>query len=107
MYRLSPYTYLIEGLLGQAIGRQTINCSDIELVQVEPLAGQTCGAFLGPFISATGGYVTNPDASSACLYCEFRTTDQFLVNSFNIEWGHHWRNFGLMWVFIGFNVRLL
>lgn len=104
MYRLSPYTYLIEGLLGQAIGRQTISCSDVELVQVNPPAGQTCGAYLGPFITNAGGYITNPDASEACLYCPYRTTDQFLVNSFNIEWGHRWRNIGFMWAFIAFNI---
>lgn len=104
MYRLSPYTYLIEGLLGQAIGRQTISCSSVELVPVNPPSGQTCGAYLDPFISFAGGYVTNPDATSACMYCEFRTTDEFLSSSFNIEWAHRWRNFGLMWAFIAFNV---
>ncbi|KIP01968.1 hypothetical protein PHLGIDRAFT_130987 [Phlebiopsis gigantea 11061_1 CR5-6] len=104
MYRLSPYTYLIEGLLGQAIGRQTINCADIELVQVEPPAGETCGAFLDPFIAASGGYLTNPDATSACNYCAFRTTDQFLASSFNIEWDHRWRNVGLLCAFILFNI---
>ena len=39
MYRLSPYTYLIEGLLGQAIGRQTVECAAVELVQVVALLG--------------------------------------------------------------------
>ncbi|EKM53332.1 uncharacterized protein PHACADRAFT_259626 [Phanerochaete carnosa HHB-10118-sp] len=104
MYRLSPYTYLIEGLVGQAFGRQTVNCADVELVQVNPPSGKTCGAYLDPFISNAGGYITNPDASEACLYCSFRTTDQFLLNSFNIEWGHRWRNFGFMFAFIAFNI---
>ncbi|KAJ3529193.1 hypothetical protein NM688_g7886 [Phlebia brevispora] len=104
MYRVSPYTYLIEGLLGQAIGHQEINCAAVELVQVNPPSGQSCSQFLDPFISAAGGYITNPDATTACEYCSFRTTDQFLLASFNIEYSHHWRNFGLMWVFIGFNI---
>ena len=104
MYRLSPYTYLVEGLLGQAIGQKEISCSDIELVQVNPPSGQTCASFLDPFISTAGGYITNPDATSACNYCSFRTTDQFLASSFNIEWSHRWRNVGLMFVFIVFNV---
>lgn len=105
MYRLSPYTYLIEGLLGQAIGREQISCADVEYVQVNPPSGQSCAQFLGPFISANGGYVTNPDAAAACNYCSYRTTDQFLFESFNIEYAHRWRNFGLMWAFIIFNVR--
>ena len=104
MYRLSPYTYLVEGLLGQAIGRETITCADVELVQVNPPAGQTCAGFLDPFIAAAGGYITNPDATSACNYCSFRSTDEFLSSSFNIEWGHRWRNVGFLFVFIAFNV---
>ncbi|KIJ14545.1 hypothetical protein PAXINDRAFT_169702, partial [Paxillus involutus ATCC 200175] len=42
MYRVSPFTYLIEGLLGQAIGHQPINCSSTELVTVQPPSGMTC-----------------------------------------------------------------
>lgn len=105
MYRLSPYTYLIKGLLGQAIGRSTINCAEVELVQVNPPAGQTCESFLTPFINASGGYMTNPDATTGCEFCSFRTTDQFLSSSFNIQWEHRWRNVGFMFAFIAFNVR--
>ncbi len=123
MYRASPYTYLIEAILGQgtsnshlilrivsklwslAIGHKEIQCSAIEYVTVEPPSGQTCQQYLGPFIDMAGGYVENPSASSGCQYCAFQTTDQFLLSSFNIEYSHHWRNFGLFFVFIGFNVR--
>ncbi|KAG1908066.1 uncharacterized protein F5891DRAFT_998676 [Suillus fuscotomentosus] len=34
MYRVSPYTYIIEGLLGQAIGGDSIKCSSTKLVSV-------------------------------------------------------------------------
>jgi len=104
MYRLSPYTYLIEGLLGQAIGHQEINCSPVEFVSVEPLSGQTCQQFLGPYMSMAGGYITNPTATSSCQFCSFRTTDEFMGLTFNIFWHHHWRNFGFMIAFILFNV---
>ena len=107
MYRLSPYTYLIEALLGQAVGRQSINCSPIELVTVNPPGGQSCSAYLGPYISMAGGYVTNPDATSACQFCSARTTDEWLGLTFNISWEHHWRNFGFMWIYIIFNIVLI
>ena len=60
-----------------------------------------------PFINTVGGYLTNPDASSACHYCQFRTTDEFLGSSFNVEWTHRWRNVGFMFAFILFNVSAL
>lgn len=72
---------------------------------VEPPSGQTCQQYLGQYISNFGGYVTNPDAASSCQFCSYRTTDQFLQTNSNIFYSHHWRNFGLMWVYVGFNVR--
>lgn len=105
MYRLSPYTYLIEGLLGQAIGKQEVNCAAVEFVTIVPPSGQSCAEYMNPYMSVAGGYLTNPDATSACQFCSVRTTDQFLGLTFNIFYEHHWRNFGIMVAFIIFNVR--
>ncbi|KAG6855947.1 hypothetical protein H0H87_009113, partial [Tephrocybe sp. NHM501043] len=104
MYRLSPYTYLIEGLIGQALGRKPIVCSSVELVTLDPPSGQTCQGFLQTYINNAGGYVTNPSATSGCEFCAFATTDQFLGSSFNILYSHHWRNFGLFIAYIIFNI---
>jgi len=106
MYRLSPYTYLIEGLLGQAIGNQEINCSAVEFVTLEPPSGLTCQDYMGAFTSVAGGYITNPEATSSCNFCAFRTTDQFLGLTFNIFYHHRWRDVGIVAAFIVFNVRL-
>jgi ABC-type multidrug transport system permease subunit len=73
-------------------------------VQLQPPAGQTCGQYMAQYISAAGGYVVNPSATNACGFCSVSETDQFLFNSFNIKYGHRWRNFGLMWVYVAFNV---
>ncbi|KAN0136953.1 ABC-2 type transporter domain containing protein [Lactarius tabidus] len=104
MYRTSPYTYLIEGLIGQAIGHSEITCSSVEYVTVMPPSAQTCQQYLSEFISTTGGYVTNPSATDNCQFCSYRTTDQFLQTNSNIFWSHHWRNFGFMWIYVGFNI---
>ncbi|KAG2034501.1 ABC-2 type transporter-domain-containing protein, partial [Suillus americanus] len=96
MYRVSPFMYLVEGLLGQAIGGQLINCASIELVQINPPSGLSCATYMDPFISFAGGYLTNPDAATECLYCPYRTTDEFMFSSFNILYSHHWRNTGIV-----------
>lgn len=124
MYRLSPYTYLIEALLGQgmsvaflqsgvsncavssAIGHSKITCAAVELVNLDPPSGQTCQQYLGPFIETSGGYLTNGEATSNCEYCAYSTTDAFLEESFNIVYAHHWRDFGIFCAFIIFNVSL-
>ena len=122
MYYLSPYTYLMEAILGQgafisstpdyvfnriflAIGDQLINCSNQELVTLEPPSGQTCGEFMARYISRSGGYLTNPDASTTCHFCSSRTTDEWMEPSFNIFYQNHWRDFGLFCAYIIFNVN--
>jgi hypothetical protein len=87
-----------------AVGHSEITCAPVEYVRIEPPSGQTCQQYLGQFINNFGGYVTNPDASSSCQFCSYRTTDEFLQSNSNIFYSHHWRNFGLIWVYIGFNV---
>ncbi|KAF8156049.1 pleiotropic drug resistance ABC transporter [Crassisporium funariophilum] len=107
MYHLSPFTYLIEGLLGQAIGRQEVNCAAVELATINPPAGMTCDQYMGPYMSFAGGYLTNPSASSACQFCSVRSTDEFLAGAFNIFYKNHWRDFGLMMAFVAFNIFLV
>ncbi|KAJ7649950.1 pleiotropic drug resistance ABC transporter [Roridomyces roridus] len=104
MYHVSPYTYMVEGLLGQALGKHNITCSPVELVTLNPPAGQTCSQYMGNYISSAGGYLTNGDATSSCEFCSTATTDQFLQASFNIFYSHHWRNCGLLFVYIGVNI---
>ncbi|RPD61629.1 pleiotropic drug resistance ABC transporter [Lentinus tigrinus ALCF2SS1-7] len=104
MYHLSPYTYLIESILGQALGKLDIQCSSVELVTIEPPSGLSCAAYMDPFISVAGGYLANPNATSACQYCEFSSADAFLGNNFNIYDSHHWRDLGFFAAFVCFNV---
>jgi hypothetical protein len=87
-----------------ALGHSEITCAPIEYVTVRPPLAQTCQQYLSEFISTTGGYVTNPNATDNCQFCSYRTTDELLQSNSNIFWSRHWRNFGFMWIYIGFNV---
>ncbi|KDR82402.1 hypothetical protein GALMADRAFT_56996 [Galerina marginata CBS 339.88] len=104
MYRLSPYTYLIEGLSGQAIGRHNVTCSSVEFVTIDPPNDLTCSQFLSNFISSTGGYLQNPEALSNCQLCGMKSTDQFLALSFHIFYDNRWRDLGVFVAFVIFNV---
>ncbi|KAH9077823.1 ABC-2 type transporter-domain-containing protein [Lactarius deliciosus] len=104
MYRASPYTYVVEGLLSQALRHTEITCAPIEYVTVRPPLAQTCQQYLSTFISTTGGYVTNPNATDNCQFCSYRTADEFLQSNSNIFWSHHWRNFGFVWIYVVFNI---
>jgi ATP-binding cassette subfamily G (WHITE) protein 2 (SNQ2) len=123
MYRTSPWTYLLEGFVGQgiyrsrivdsrsiptalsALGHSQITCAPVEYVTIKPPQTQTCQQYLSEFISTAGGYVMNPSDNDNCQFCSYRTSDEFLQSNSNIFWSHHWRNLGFMWIYIGFNVR--
>ncbi|KAF8888618.1 pleiotropic drug resistance ABC transporter [Infundibulicybe gibba] len=102
MYHVSPFTYFIE-----AVGNQSLVCSAVELVPVNPPSGQTCAQYLGPFMNSVGGYVTNPSATNACEFCSFATADQFLGSSFNIFYSHRWRDVGITLAYAVLNIFLI
>lgn len=79
MPHLATFTYIVDSLLSTAIGGgKEIVCRSSEFAIVQPTSG-TCQEFLGPFIEATTGYVNNPDATSDCQYCQYRTGDEYLA----------------------------
>jgi ATP-binding cassette, subfamily G (WHITE), member 2, PDR len=103
MYRVSPFTYLISAMLSTAVSGASATCSDTELKLINPPGGQTCQEYLGSFLQQAGGTLRNGGATSDCQYCGIETTDSFLSQlSINVD--DDWRNFGLMWVYIVFNI---
>jgi ATP-binding cassette subfamily G (WHITE) protein 2 (SNQ2) len=91
-------------MLVLAIGSQAVICSSTELVSVNPPKGQTCGEYMGPFIDFAGGYLTNTGATEGCQYCPYKTADQYMYSRFNITYSDHWRNLGIIFAFVAFNV---
>ncbi|KAJ8078446.1 Multidrug resistance protein [Marasmius tenuissimus] len=102
MYRVSPFTYLIDGMLATALANARGYCSDIEVSVVNPPAGQTCGQYFSTYQSLVGGSVQNPDATSNCQYCSIDDTNTWLAR-IPSRYDLRWRNFGLMWAYIVFN----
>jgi ATP-binding cassette subfamily G (WHITE) protein 2 (PDR) len=78
-------------------------CSDREISVFDPPPGQTCGAYLNDYASAAGGTIQNPGATSACEYCSLSNSNQFLA-SVSISYDERWRNFGIIFAFILFNI---
>ena len=106
MYHLSPYTYVIGGLLSNALHGVEIVCKSNEINVFQPPSGQSCTAYAGPFVSSSPGKLLNPDAMQNCQYCRYATGDQWLA-SFDLSWDQRWRNFGFLWAYVLFNVVVL
>ncbi|KAJ7657217.1 ABC-2 type transporter-domain-containing protein [Mycena polygramma] len=100
--RVSPFTYLVAGMLGVGVANTKVVCSSIELLTVDPVAGQNCGQYFAPYMQLAGGAVTNPNATSGCQFCSIADTNVFLAG-IGISYDERWRNYGLLWVYIGVN----
>ena len=57
MYYLTPFHYLLEGLLGLVIHNEPIRCATKELAIFPPPPGQTCQQYAGAYATQSGGYV--------------------------------------------------
>jgi len=69
------------------------------------MSGLTCGAYLQPYLAGAPGQLLNPTATSQCQYCQLSNADQFLASS-AISWSTRWRNFGIGWAYVVFNVAM-
>ncbi|PSR83352.1 ABC-2 type transporter [Coniella lustricola] len=105
MYRLSPFTYWISGMVSTMIHDRAVTCSSAETSTMNPPAGETCGAYFAAFLEspAAVGTLQNPNDTSACRYCSISSADTYLAGS-NIYYSERWRNFGIMWAYVVFNI---
>jgi ATP-binding cassette subfamily G (WHITE) protein 2 (PDR) len=105
MYRVSPFTYLVSGVMSTGIANTDVVCSDIEYLTFDPPAGTTCEAYLTPYIGRMGGYLTDAtkQATSDCRFCTLADSNQFLA-AVSINYEDRWRNYGILWAYIAFNV---
>jgi len=103
MYRISPFTYLVSAVLSTGLANTNVTCASNEYLTFDPEPGKTCMEYMQPYIMGAGGYLQNPDAMSNCSFCTISSTNTFL-ESINSSYSTAWRNFGIMWAYVGFNV---
>ena len=58
---------------------------------------------MSAYIDKAGGYLKDPSATDQCTFCSLSSTDTFLAQV-SSHYSDAWRNFGLMWVYIVFNI---
>ncbi|KAF2814106.1 uncharacterized protein BDZ99DRAFT_410425 [Mytilinidion resinicola] len=103
MYRVSPLTYWVSGVVSTGLAGKAVDCADNELAIFNPPAGQNCGDYAGPYANTSGGNLLNPSDMQDCRFCSLSTSDQFLT-SVSIEYTTRWRNFGIVWAYVLFNI---
>ncbi|KAK8104951.1 hypothetical protein PG999_008310 [Apiospora kogelbergensis] len=103
MYRVSPFTYFASAMLATGLANADVTCAAAELVRFAPPDGTTCGAYLGSYVQAVGGYVVDPSATETCRYCPMASTNAFLTQ-ISSSYDNRWRDFGIGMVYIVVNI---
>lgn len=110
MFVASPFTYLLESMLGAVLNNQPVRCSAQEYNRITPPPGQSCAAYLANFVTSldgpnlgTGYYIDGPNGS--CDYCQFRIGNDYL-RSIELNASNRFRDIGIICIYIVFNVLL-
>jgi ABC-type multidrug transport system permease subunit/ABC-type multidrug transport system ATPase subunit len=103
MYRVSPFTYLVEGMLSTAVKDASVTCLSVDYLRFPPPSGQSCESYMAPYLDSLGGYLLDGQSTTNCSLCQISSTNTFL-ESVSINPNNSWRDFGLMWVYVIFNI---
>ncbi|KAH8664556.1 ABC-2 type transporter-domain-containing protein [Xylariales sp. PMI_506] len=103
MYRVSPFSYWVAGMISTQLHGRAVECTESETSIFDPPPGVSCGEYLEKYLAVASGYLQNPSDMLQCRYCSVTVADQYLAGS-NIYYSQRWRNFGIVWAYIVFNV---
>ena len=102
MYRVNPFTYMVSSFMATTLGQAPAYCAESEFQVFSPANG-TCVEYLQQYMSVAGGYLRDEQATDQCHFCQLDSTDQFLTR-IHANWDTRWRDCGLLWVYVVFNV---
>ncbi|CAG9975142.1 unnamed protein product [Clonostachys byssicola] len=103
MYRVSPLTYLVSGLLSSGVANTRVICADNEFLTFKPMFNSTCFEYMKSHIENAGGYLVSNDATSDCQFCPISESNKYL-ETVSTYYKDRWRNFGILWVYLLFNI---
>ena len=63
--------FVLGGKLTKIGSGLVIKCKSDEFAVFNPPANQTCVQWAGDFVNTFGGYLDNPEDTSACRYCQY------------------------------------
>ncbi|CDK26871.1 unnamed protein product [Kuraishia capsulata CBS 1993] len=102
MYRCSPFTYWISGVLSTGLANAKVTCSSKEILSFPTFNSTACGEYMAPYMAVAGGYLVDPESTTTCEYCSLAKTNVYL-DSINAPYSESWRNLGIFIAYIVIN----
>ncbi|KAK5138419.1 hypothetical protein LTR08_000005 [Meristemomyces frigidus] len=102
MYYLNPFNYLMGSLLTFTVFGVEVQCGEDEFAVFDtPGVGQTCANYLADYLQGIGSRsnLVNPDATSGCMVCQYRTGDDYLYNINLKDYYYGWRDAAIVVIF--------
>ncbi|KAI7578256.1 pleiotropic drug resistance protein, ABC superfamily [Hortaea werneckii] len=102
MYYLNPFNYLMGSLLVFTTFDAEVQCAEQEFAIFDtPNAGQTCANYLAEYLQGFGArsYLANPDATSDCRVCQYRSGSDYLYTLNLKDYYYGWRDAGIVALF--------
>ncbi|PKY00175.1 pleiotropic drug resistance protein, ABC superfamily [Aspergillus campestris IBT 28561] len=100
MYYMTPFTYWIGGVLTSVLRGMPVICDSSELTIFESPPNMTCGEYAGSWLTEHGvGYLSNPNDSGSCGYCEYSVGDDYL-DKIELDSSKIWPYFGIFVAFV-------
>ncbi|KAF4333979.1 ATP-binding protein multidrug cassette transport [Fusarium beomiforme] len=111
LYYLSPFTYLLGGMVTAVTSSVDLSCSSSDLTVFTAPSNETCFSYASEWARSASAQLLNPDASgdTLCQVCRWDTGKQFL-NQFNLgdgQLGGQWGSWGIFVIFTVSNFALV
>lgn len=102
LYYLNPFNYLMGSLLVFTVHDAPVICKMSEFAIFDPPSGQTCVQYLADYMQGMGALsnLTNPDATTGCKVCQYRTGADYLQNVNLLDYTYGWRDAGICVIFV-------
>ena len=107
IYWVNPSTYWIGGVIAATLRDIPIQCGPDEAAAFDPPPGMTCGQYAQPYVDSVGtGYITNPNATSGCGYCQYANGVEYMAN-LNVKPSDKWKYLPIFLAFVISNWALV
>ncbi|KAJ4368375.1 Multidrug resistance protein [Neocucurbitaria cava] len=106
MYRATPLSYYISGIISVGLSGVEIVCTEKTLANIPAVpSGDTCASYLSSYITSNNVQLLNQNATANCQICEYGYTDDLLA-SYGIYFSQRWRNWGITVAYNCINIGL-